>query len=991
MDVVFADRNIMIDGRPTFVFSGEFQYFRTPHDQWKDRLEKLKSMGLNAIGAYFPWNFHSTTPGQADFGQPRQDIGKFLDLAAYIGLYVIARPGPYICNEWDLGGYPGWLLAEQSGDWRTAHPDHLKWCRQWYKSVNAVIAPRQKGNGGPVILYQLENEHYWGDRQLFEALAAFAGEDGITVPLVCNNGGSIYETETSCATDGLDIYTPVYEQWRWRGWFDKLYRMLPKDAPMMLFEYNGGTVCLWGDAPPDETRLPSEWIRTLTGMYMGKGANLTNFFIAAGGVSPRGYASDHTCTNYMCDAAISHWGGLGRKFYHMRLWAEAIDSVNETFSTSKPWDIGWGTSNANVECLARRSADGTFFFLHNNTVRKQEFTICLPDGDRLPGTGKIAIHAKSMELLFGDIRLSGETILDFCSTPIMKLWRVGNRVSIVTYADKGIRSGIAITSRGMQHNMSCICSEQINVSTLSCFDCEVRIYAVTTALAEKTWFADNGEGIRPLFTNLNLVRPGMDECENFRAEAQIGQPIKIVTNGCSVLDINGREVIGIIRGDDLSDFCFDAGNPGKMEIIAGKPVFRVESSSWRVDDKEDSGGWRPIGLFDGHSESLLETGYYQYKVDFETTGELPSTIEFTGVVGVEAEFFLNGMKLGVFPPTRPVTYHGMEQLDVSFPAGDVIKEGMNRLAVCCSLIGRHNLGRHIFTGILRPVLLYGSKEELCIGRWKEFFAEAAPVSMDELENIPPQAMPGFDDGSWESVNVADRCSVPADEFSGWHDVRWYRAVVKLPETMKGKPLFLRLPKVAEAWVYTDGRLVGTINEHSSSIMDFSDFSGSDEMVIAIALRYLNWLRPWVLTQAPVLYTADRVLSEGWQIRKDSQGEREGWLENSEGWSSTAPADADTRVWCSRKVAVMHPEGLISPAYVEMDDHWKSHATLYWNKYPIGMYAPMGPDRRFYVQDGIMDENNTLTVALDGYNAAASCGDVSFGVYEELAALKIRLC
>lgn len=299
MSVVFKNKSIMIDGKPTYIFSGEIQSFRLPYDQWKDRLEKMKAMGLNSIGTYFAWNFHSQVPNQADFTSPQHDIGKFLDMAAALELYVIVRPGPYICNEWDLGGYPGWLMSEESGDWRTGHPDHLKWCKQWYKDVNTIIAPRQQTKGGPVILYQVENEHFWGEKEFLEGLAMQAMEDGIEVPLVSNCGGSVYETGTNHIVDGIDIYTPVYEQWRWRGWFDKLYRILPEDMAMMILEYAGGSTCFWGELEPDEVKFPSEWLVSMTGMFMGKGANLTNFFVAAGGVTPCGYSSDHMSTNYM--------------------------------------------------------------------------------------------------------------------------------------------------------------------------------------------------------------------------------------------------------------------------------------------------------------------------------------------------------------------------------------------------------------------------------------------------------------------------------------------------------------------------------------------------------------------------------------------------------------------------------------------------------------------------------------------------------------------
>ncbi|MDO8685104.1 MAG: hypothetical protein Q7J78_00365, partial [Clostridiales bacterium] len=203
-------------------------------------------------------------------------------------------------------------------------------------------------------------------------------------------------------------------------------------------------------------------------------------------------------------------------------------------------------------------------------------------------------------------------------------------------------------------------------------------------------------------------------------------------------------------------------------------------------------------------------------------------------------------------------------------------------------------------------------------------------------------------------------------------------------------LFLKLPRVAEAWIYVEEQLLGMINEHHSTTIDISGFSNREEIKIAIALRYVNWFRPCVLTEAPVFFTVDRILREDWYVRKGSEGERENWIENAEDWKSGHPDSTDTRLWCGYEVAVRRPEGLIAPVYVELDDNWKTHAAMYWNGYPVGMYASVGPDRRFYIQDGIIQDVNSLVISLDGYSTPAQCGSLTLGVYEELVPLRIKL-
>src|SRR2546423_3822015 len=119
----FDKYSLIIDGKRTFIWSGEFHPFRLPSPSlWRDVLQKMKAEGYNAVSIYFDWGYHSPKQGVYDFSGVR-DMDKVLDIAQQVGLYVIARPGPYINGELDAGGFPGWLLT-QSGRARTEAPDY---------------------------------------------------------------------------------------------------------------------------------------------------------------------------------------------------------------------------------------------------------------------------------------------------------------------------------------------------------------------------------------------------------------------------------------------------------------------------------------------------------------------------------------------------------------------------------------------------------------------------------------------------------------------------------------------------------------------------------------------------------------------------------------------------------------------------------------------------------------------------------------------------
>src|SRR5215813_14370162 len=182
----------MIDGQRVFVWSGEFHPFRLPSPSlWRDVLQKLKANGYNAVSMYFAWGYHSPKRGVYDFTGIR-DMDQALSLAQEAGLYVIARPGPYINAEVDGGGFPAWL-ATRAGKARTDAAAYLAATDEWQSQIDAILARHQLTNGsGTVILYQIENElASTGTSQLnyLTHLRDRARSDGVTVPIFHNDKG----------------------------------------------------------------------------------------------------------------------------------------------------------------------------------------------------------------------------------------------------------------------------------------------------------------------------------------------------------------------------------------------------------------------------------------------------------------------------------------------------------------------------------------------------------------------------------------------------------------------------------------------------------------------------------------------------------------------------------------------------------------------------------------------------------------------------------
>jgi beta-galactosidase len=152
------DGKFLLDGKPFQIVSGEMHYPRIPRAYWRARLRMARAMGLNTITTYVFWNEHEPSPGVYDFSGQR-DIAEFIREAQSEGLYVILRPGPYVCAEWEWGGYPAWLLKDHSIVVRSSDPKFMEPARRWLLRLGQELAPLQIGNGGPIIAVQVENEY----------------------------------------------------------------------------------------------------------------------------------------------------------------------------------------------------------------------------------------------------------------------------------------------------------------------------------------------------------------------------------------------------------------------------------------------------------------------------------------------------------------------------------------------------------------------------------------------------------------------------------------------------------------------------------------------------------------------------------------------------------------------------------------------------------------------------------------------------------------
>jgi beta-galactosidase len=184
--------DFLLDGKPFQIISGEMHFARIPREYWRHRLQMARAMGLNTVATYVFWNYHEPQRGKFDFTTESRDIAEFIRTAGEEGLWVIVRPGPYACAEWEFGGYPWWLLREDSLVVRGMDPRFLEASRLYLKRLGEEVAPLQVTKGGPVLMVQVENEYgSFGSDKVFmgtardQMIAA-----GFDVPLFTADGPS---------------------------------------------------------------------------------------------------------------------------------------------------------------------------------------------------------------------------------------------------------------------------------------------------------------------------------------------------------------------------------------------------------------------------------------------------------------------------------------------------------------------------------------------------------------------------------------------------------------------------------------------------------------------------------------------------------------------------------------------------------------------------------------------------------------------------------
>ncbi len=449
--VSFDKYSFLIDGKRTYLWSGEVHPYRLPSPElWPDIFQKMKAAGFNTASIYFSWGYHSPREGQYDFSGVR-NLDKLLDDARDAGIYVIARPGPYINAEVDSGGFPLWLTDKPVKN-RSPDPAYLKLADQWMTQIDRILARHQLTDGrGTVIAYQVENEYYNGSpagREYMQHLENKARADGITVPLVGNHNATFVSGKGAVDVSGWDYYPQGFDcshPSQWKPAPDMAAHRFAGE-PLFTAEFQGGAFDPWGGPGYAKCAqlINDRFANVFYKENIAAGATAQNFYMLFGGTSWGWQAIPQNYTSYDYGAAITEGRQFDPKYYEDKRIGYFLHAVTPITKTNA---LAAGrVDNPRVIDRARINPDtGTQFHLvrHGDTTASTDeaahLTLSLKEGSftvpQQAGTA-ITLDGRESKLLLADYML-GTTRLVYSTSELMTDATVGNRDIAVLYGRHG--------------------------------------------------------------------------------------------------------------------------------------------------------------------------------------------------------------------------------------------------------------------------------------------------------------------------------------------------------------------------------------------------------------------------------------------------------------------------------------------------------------------------------------------------------------------------
>lgn len=589
MEVTFDKYSLMVDGRRIFIKSGAFHYFRTPGEQMaRDRFAKMKSGGYNCVDIYFNWNYHSANEGEYDFSGVK-DVRKVLRAAQDVGLFVIARPGPFINAEVNAGGLPFWLLKKEDviprnriGTEYKYSESYMKYIGEWYDQIIPIINEFEN-----VILFQIENEYATDtmEEDYMRELYKMARDRGVKCPIFHNDAYFAGLWADVVDVYALDLYPYINPNQNWKQdnfCFDTLdnveeiFRGAKENSPPFIAEMQSGWFDKWDGSGYKHIRdaLGDEHINIMTKTALSQGVTLFNHYMAVGGTNWEDLACDEVYTSYEFTAPIDEFGIPQSNFFkakEINYFLEAFD-----FTCTEPKDYEFCQENIYTKLRHDNTNDCDWLFVRNMNPESVDLMLHRP----------VCLKPYDMKICPVDLKLKGCEI-EFSDVEIFA--RLHNETEEVLFMIADKDANIYLKEHGIisgdRNDYDHLTFEKDGKTTQFVF--------LTKRLADRSWLLGD-----KLIFNADYVLP----------------------NGAAAIERNSEIAYYDLKHKFAKKYCVVEAfkEVPKPEVIKD---FDIDFCSPEIDLHYDYSSWKKIG----DKTDSLSCGLYDEFVWYK--GQIPDNLE----------------------------------------------------------------------------------------------------------------------------------------------------------------------------------------------------------------------------------------------------------------------------------------------------------------------------------------------------------------------------
>ncbi len=935
----------IIHGKPVFIYSGSFHYFRCDPSEWIDRLEKIKAAGFNTIETYVPWNWHERTEGHPDFAP----LVKFLDDCKEEGLYVIVRPGPYICAEWNTGGFPDWLEGKDIG-FRTASPADIRWSKYWYDEVLPVIRPHLITNGGCVILMQIENEYNYFDLPnrdkiiYLKSLYETAMKNGIDVPII-----TCWTTQSRDNSDS--IFSQIMDACNfYPGWnitstlpaIEEMKREEP-DSPPMITELQGGWFSSVGDKSVRRVDdFGPHQITALTDYVIAHGLKAINYYMLYGGTNFGYWGSKDRTTSYDYTAPISEPGGLWAKYRAVKLIGDFIKLEGPHLIAAHEVKDGAECEPPNVETVLRSDGQTGFLYVWNKNDRTVDAKVRFrpPIGSAV--TIDIKLRPRAAYMLPVDLPLPGGGTLFYTNVPVSAISEYDGKPLIIAYGNPGDEATI--------YAGSSMCTEEIKDAD-QLFNWDGVYILLTTeerAAGSRVFRTPSGSVslVSGTYLELDKGTTGKKTTVNIQTRPGLDTFSILASDKVASVSVDGKRVKTSV-----------GGRPAPMKFSLktpplNMPNIRIENVRAKADaDAPQASSWKRLES-SGDTLAPLETrgdyesGYTVYSGKFSTVAD--------GLL--KTDYYFDDWHSVLIDGKAVPGLTGIGKENIS---GTKIPAGTHSIEVIYENQGWPNGGNMEEHKGLKSISFSHAAGIERLDTWKHA-RTPSPVP----GNDPREASASYDDAQWSTVTVGNGTQSFIQPDQGW----WFRTHLTISNEALSEHASLTFGAVDDnALVYVDGKLAVTHKGYDAPFtIQLDGLARQGDNVIAVYVENQGggggiW--------KPVVFRwgSSVPLKIEMRIHHSLGGAFAGWdkpafkdsdWKTSKNWTAVRSHDGIT--WYRGNFTVPSKSGWVIP--------WRLHfistgsAQIWINGRLLGRYSSRGPQEDFYLPDGWLNMNGKNSVA-----------------------------